>query len=342
MSKLDPVQELLTNDLRNFLAPYFKEMEAVPPEASPDSPSPPLMTRYQVPSLDMFESWKIAGIVGGRRPSTYAESPRLWNPYFRKTGIYGVFFAFDLPREKHFTEFLKLLLDLPGFLELTVTDPYKHRALEALDELKVPMKISPQAEHTGAVNHIILDRPDGKILALNTDGVGMIHAIKKKRAISDAPVLIIGAGGSAASIGYEIVRAGGDLFIINRTPERAESLAKLLSSYKNPSQKVQWGELDRLTGLLSRADIIINTVTEGCPLGVRELKELKGNVLLVETKYGGKSDLRNLAQAGGLSYIDGQAMLFGQFVEAVSHIHPLLGISSEDHEKAMQSLSKEE
>ncbi|MFH1490994.1 MAG: hypothetical protein ABII06_18975 [Pseudomonadota bacterium] len=327
MSKLDTVQEFLTNDLRNFPVPYC--------------PSSPLMTQYRVPSLEFFESRQIAGIVGGRRPSTYAESPRLWNPYFRKTGIHGVFFAFDLPLEKNFTGFLKLMLDLPGFLELTVTDPYKHRALEALDELKVPMKLSPQAGHTGAVNHIILDRTDGKILALNTDGLGMIHAIKENREISGAPVLMIGAGGSAASIGYEIVRAGGDLFIINRTPERAESLARLLSSYKNPSREVQWGKLDRLTDLLNRSDIIINTVTEGCPLGVRELEGLKGDVLLVETKYGGKSDLRDLARAGGLSYINGQAMLFGQFVEAAAHVHALLGISSEDHEKAIQAISGE-
>jgi len=339
MSKLAPLQRLLSNDLRLFLEPYFEPMEAVPSEGYPVAADSSPLTMYRVPSLDIFESWRIAGIVGGRRPSTYAESPRLWNPYFRLAGIRGVFFAFDLPQEDDFTEFLKFMLGLPGFLELTVTDPYKHRALEALRELGLPLALSPQAEHTGTVNHII--PTGGKILGLNTDGLGMIHAIRNRREISGARVLIIGAGGSAASIGYEIVLSGGNLLILNRTPEKAETLASLLSPFKRISQEVQWGDLNRTGDFLGRMDIIISTVSEGCPLGMKEIKGLKKDVLLVETKYGVKSDLGDLAREGCLSYIDGRAMLFGQFVEAALHVHPLLGLSSEKNEEAIDLLSKQ-
>ena len=51
--------------------------------------------RWWVSSLDFFEAWRISGIVGGRNPSRYSESPYFWNQYFQKLGVKGVFFAFD-------------------------------------------------------------------------------------------------------------------------------------------------------------------------------------------------------------------------------------------------------
>ena len=95
MSKLHALQSHLTNDLRVFRAPFFAHMEKVPAERlSQAGPSPQEL--WRVPSLNMFESWYVSGIVGGRRPSTYSESPQLWNAYFARLGQQGVFFGFDL------------------------------------------------------------------------------------------------------------------------------------------------------------------------------------------------------------------------------------------------------
>lgn len=340
MSKLTGIQKLITNDLRIFRAPFFEGREGFPEshEATESKDNTP----YRIVSLDIFETWAICGIVGGRRPSTYSESPRLWNNYFRGIDRKGVFFAFDLPPEKDFDRFFKTLLSIPGFFELTVTDPYKHTAFLALENSGLEVRWSEQAADTKVVNHVILGTKKSTLLALNTDGMGMIWAIKEKVDVENKKVLIIGAGGSAVSIGYECVRAGSDLIITNRTPSRAKDVCELLSGAKRAGQHLAWAGFDRLTEFLKQADILINTVPEGCPLDMESRKSMKDDILLAETTYGGKSAIKDLAMKAGGDYVDGMDMLFGQFVEAAAKVYPLLGVSEEKHEKTIKSLMHEQ
>ena len=333
MSKLDVIQKYLTNDLRIFREPFFDHMEEIQVISSTDETTwkEPL---YRVPKLDFFESWYVCGIVGGRRPSTYSESPRLWNTYFNKLGVKGVLFGLDLPMDQDFNKFFQAVLDTPDILDLTVTDPYKSDAFEALNHIGVPVEWTDQARDTKAVNHIIVDASQVKITALNTDGIGMVWAVKEKHDISGKKILIIGAGGAAVSIGYEFVKAGCDLSILNRTPSRAEKLKDLFSRYKAPSRRIDWGGFDRLSSFLNDADVLINTVAEGCPLNAENIKYGKEGMILAEAKYGPKAELRDLAREAGLAYVDGRAMLFGQFVEAVRFVYPLFGIP-DDHNRTV-------
>lgn len=336
MSKLQDLQSHLTNDLRVFRAPFFSHMETIPVEGPPQA-GPSGQELWRVPSLDMFESWYICGIVGGRRPSTYSESPQLWNTYFAKLGKQGVFFGFDLPRGDDFQVFLRAFQSVPGCLDLTVTDPYKHAAHQAVKGLPCTVVWSEQARQTETVNHILFDMKDSRVLALNTDGLGMIRAIREQMDISGKKVLLIGAGGSAASIGYEFILAGNELLIMNRTPSRAEGLGELLGRFADPPQALHWGGFDRMTDWLPEADIVINTVAKGCPLDSRHAGLLRQGALLAETKYGDKSELRDLAGGARKRYVDGKAMLFGQFVEAVAHVFSIIGVSKEAHDRVINS-----
>lgn len=340
MSKLDAIQAYLTNDLRIFKEPFFEGMEEVQVISHTEEPTwkEPL---FHVRSLDYFESWHVCGIVGGRRPSTYSESPWLWNTYFKKLGIQAVLFGFDLPVEKNFMDFFQTALDTPDMLDLTVTDPYKSDAFKALENCEFPVEWSDQAKDTKAVNHVIVDASRVKLTALNTDGIGMARAVREKEDIQGKKVLIIGAGGSAVSIGYEFVRAGCDLSIVNRTPSRAESLSELLSQYQSTSRRIDWGGFDRLPSFLKDADVVINTVAEGCPLDSENIRALKGHAVLAEAKYGPKAELKDMASEGGLEYIDGRNMLFGQFAEAAAFVYPLFGIAAGRHEQVMDDMKKE-
>jgi shikimate dehydrogenase len=338
MSKLAILQKVLTNDLRAFQAPFFKGLNGFPEGDESKTDSAGSEGPYRVQTLDIFETWAICGIVGGRRPSTYSESPKLWNGYFREIDRKGVFFAFDLPPEENFFEFMANALNVPGFLDLTVTDPYKQPAFRFLPDLDFQLNLSDRAANTGAVNHLILDAEKETLLALNTDGMGMIRAVKEKKETKDKKVLIIGAGGSAVSIGYEFVRSGNDLFIVNRTAARAEALKAHLAGTKTAGQQLDWGDFDRLPDFLAHADIVVSTVPEGCPLGVGHTKFMKEGVILAETTYGRKSELKDMAVRTGLDYVDGRAMLFGQFVEAAAKVYPLLGVSEEAHRKAVQTM----
>jgi shikimate dehydrogenase len=335
MSKLQTLQSFLTNDLTVFRGRYFEDMEIISGE--PEAGEVPRES-YRVPSLDRFETWFIGGIVGGRKPSTYSESPRLWNTYFERSGIKGVFFGLDLPHEKDFPGFLGTFSEVPGALDLTVTDPYKNAAFHAVKESS-SAALSEQAEGTEMVNHIIMDGANRKTLALNTDGLGMIRALREEMDISGRTVLMFGAGGSAGSIGYELVKAGNDLHILNRTPERAKNLVQMLEPLKHPNRQLQWGGFEKLQSRLPQADIVINALPEGCPVTSDHTGLLKQGVLLAETTYGHKSALKGPAGGAGVHYVDGTAMLFGQFVEAVAHVFPILGISSEEHKRVMDSLS---
>ena len=338
MSKLAPLQKVLTNDLRVFQVPFFKGLQGFPKEGKTKNDPTGWETPYRVETLEIFDTWAICGIVGGRRPSTYSESPKLWNRYFKKVDRKGVFFAFDLPLEEDFRGFMGSSLSVPGFLDLTVTDPYKQQAFRFLPELDFQLNLSEQSANTGAVNHVILDAEKETLLALNTDGMGMIRAVKERKEIKDKKVLIIGAGGSAISIGYEFVKAGNDLFIVNRTAARAEDLIAHLAGAKTAGQRLDWGDFDRLPDFLEHADIVISTVPEGCPLGGQHVKIMKEGVLLAETTYGLKSALKDMAMRIGLDYVDGRAMLFGQFVEAAVRVYPILGISEETHRKAIKAV----
>jgi shikimate 5-dehydrogenase len=338
MSKLAPLQKALTNDLRAFQDHFLKGLGGSPEGDESKNEPAGSEAPYRVPTLDIFDTWAICGIVGGRRPSTYSESPKMWNRYFREIDRKGVFFAFDLPPESNFLEFMDNALNVPGFVDLTVTDPYKQPAFRFLPDVDFQLNLSDQAAYTRAVNHIILDAEKKTLLVLNTDGMGMIRAIREKKEIKDKKVLIIGAGGSAVSIGYELVKAGSDLLIVNRTAARAEALKADLGGAKTAGQKLDWGDLDRLPDYLEQSDIVISTVPEGCPLGVRHIKFMKEGVLLAETTYGRKSALKDMVVGTGLDYVDGRAMLFGQFVEAVDQVYPLLGISGETHRKAIQTM----
>ena len=67
---------------------------------------------------------------------------------------------------------------------------------------------------------------------------------------------------------------------------------------------------------------------------------MKEGVLLAETTYGHKTGLTAIAGAGKGLYTDGEAMLIGQFAEAMDHVFPILGVSAEEHRRIMYSLTK--
>jgi len=296
--------------------------------------------RWRVDSLDLFETWRINGIVGGRRPSVYSESPDLWNPYFRRLKIEGVFFAFDLAPERSLLSFLHCWLRIPGVLDLTVTDPFKQEAYHALRSLPFPVIPSDQVERTQTVNHLILDEEGGCLLALNTDGLGMVRALRGRVQLEGKRILLLGAGGAAASIGAELLRCPCTLRIVNRTASRARALAESLrrsaSCAGDVRLEVASSGFEKIEELLPSTDVLINTVATGCPIGAVQAARLPAGAALAESKYGDKADLAGLAS--GRIYVDGRAMLFGQFVEAAEVVRSLLGVSADAHLRAVRSM----
>ncbi|MEA2193449.1 MAG: shikimate dehydrogenase [Solirubrobacteraceae bacterium] len=104
-------------------------------------------------------------------------------------------------------------LGAAGFRGANVTIPHKQAALA------VATTASYAARAIGAANTLSFGE-DGSIAAENTDAPGLLAALGR----TPATALVLGAGGSARAAIWALSRAGADVAVWNRTPERARGL----------------------------------------------------------------------------------------------------------------------
>lgn len=108
-----------------------------------------------------------------------------------------------------------------GFSGWNVTLPYKEKIIPLLDTL------TPQAERAGAVNTVKIEK--GQRLGHNTDGDGFILSIEgKMNGFKGKKAVLLGAGGACKGIALALAERGMKIHILNRTPEKAEALVRLL------------------------------------------------------------------------------------------------------------------
>jgi shikimate dehydrogenase len=134
-----------------------------------------------------------------------------------------------------------------------VTLPHKEAALQFVDEA------DDRARRIGALNTIW--REDEKLHATSTDGAGFLANLRQTVpdfAVENAPVTILGAGGSARAIVDELLRTGVDrVSIHNRTISRAEALADHFGS------RVRALADNELRTALTEAGLLVNTTSAG-------------------------------------------------------------------------------
>lgn len=149
-----------------------------------------------------------------------------------------------------------------GFGGLNLTIPLKEKALEIV-------KPDPMAQAIGAVNTIefsgdyiagIVSHNTDGIVGHNTDGIGAVKALTASGVdIPESRVLILGAGGAARAVAYQLAKDGAMVTIANRTPGRAQELAGNVRSVGDANGT----GLEELPKLTANADIIINTTSVG-------------------------------------------------------------------------------
>ena len=109
-----------------------------------------------------------------------------------------------------------------GYAGANVTIPHKEAALLLAAEA------SDRAREIGAAN--TLSFSGGEIVAENTDASGISAALSEVRTEPGGSALVLGAGGSARAAVWALRSAGCDVTVWNRTPERAEALARDLGA----------------------------------------------------------------------------------------------------------------
>lgn len=202
---------------------------------------------------------------------------------------------------------------------LNITVPFKEKAFAMAEVL------SPSAEAAEAVNTLWMK--DGKLHGCNTDGIGLVHDLrrlgfdpKSKR------ILLIGAGGAAKGVLLPLLSAEASLIhIVNRTAAKAEALASQHPSYKNV---LSAGSLEDIT---NSWDIVINATSSSLnqqnPLPETAQKSLRfsNHSLAYDMMYGSEPTVfMQEAQAQGASQTaDGLGMLVGQAAQSFTIWHSL-------------------
>ncbi|MEN9635852.1 MAG: shikimate dehydrogenase [Verrucomicrobiota bacterium] len=123
----------------------------------------------------------------------------------------------DLPRALE-------LLHTKQFHGVNLTVPHKMLAFDVIAE------IDAGARPVGAVNTLL--RTDQGWRGFNTDGYGLASALKESLglALTDRPIVLLGAGGAARGAAVECLQQGcRSLAIANRTPANLHSLLLALA-----------------------------------------------------------------------------------------------------------------
>lgn len=131
---------------------------------------------------------------------------------------------------------------------------FKDKVADHLDRL------DRSAQAIGSVN--VITRAEDGLVGYNTDGVGFVLGLLNEypNCIEGRKIAILGAGGTALPIAYELAqRSPSEIVIVNRTVSKAENIANLIAPF---TQSSALGE-DALGDALEGAGVVVNTSNKG-------------------------------------------------------------------------------
>jgi shikimate dehydrogenase len=256
----------------------------------------------------------LVGVMGW--PIAHSLSPAMHNAAFEALGMNWRYVPLPVrPGEVGAAvEGLKAL----GFRGCNVTVPHKEAVIPHLD------RIPPRVAAFGAVNTLILDRAEDGSCAItgeNTDVQGFVHALRQEGVDpAGRRVLVVGAGGAARGVIYGLCGVGAAaVTVLNRTPERAETLVADLSAQAGET-KLETGALTReaLADRAQAADLLIQSTTVGmwphteASIWPDDLP-LPAHLVVCDLVYRPiETRLLRQARAAGATAVDGLGMLIGQ------------------------------
>jgi shikimate dehydrogenase len=241
-------------------------------------------------------------------PVSHSLSPRIHAAFARQTGIDMRYTTIDAE------DFDAALAAFDGD-GANVTLPHKQRAAAACSTL------GERARRSGVVNTLV--RRDDGWHGDNTDGLGLVRDLTGRHRLDlrKRRTLLLGAGGGARGVAPALLDAGiGDLFIVNRTPERADALADALGE----PRRVHPRYFDDLKAL-GEFDLIVNatSATRNGSFPSLPMSLLGRRSTAVDLSYG-EAAIAFLAwarAAGAHDTIDGLGMLVEQAAESFALWH---------------------
>ncbi|MCL2156857.1 MAG: shikimate dehydrogenase [Methanobrevibacter sp.] len=271
---------------------------------------------------------KIVGVIGD--PIEHSFSPTMFNAAFKSLKLNYVYVPFNVKKQDLSSAIAGAkALNIKG---LNVTIPHKRKVLNEIDKFDV------LANLIGAVNTIKFS--SGKSYGYNTDCIGAVRAIEEVSKLKDKNVVIVGAGGAARAIAFQIAISNvNKLTIVNRSINKAKSLLydikTLLSANFKDNSKIDnisldfshidlnfnHGGIESLHEYLKNADILIDTTPIGMHPNVNDkpvttAKDMHPDLIVNDIVYNPqKTVLLKEAIKANATTISGLKMLLYQGAE---------------------------
>jgi len=254
-----------------------------------------LLETYRVDQVDA--ATKVYGVAGN--PIRTSLSPLMMNTAFRRETVNAVYLALQTSKAD---DLFKLMREVP-IQGLSVTMPLKRDVIPFLE------RTDPLSARIGAVN-TVLRAQDGKFYGFNTDVAGIVGPLERRIALKDAKVLVLGAGGAARAAVFGCRDKGAEVFILNRTSETAQKLARQAGA-----KTVRREALPKTT-----FDIIINATPIGmaglaaknAPVSPLEPAEINARFVFDLVYNPIETPLLRMARQKGIAAISGVEMFVQQ------------------------------
>jgi 3-dehydroquinate dehydratase/shikimate dehydrogenase len=254
-------------------------------------PARTLLDIYRLDQLD--QATRIFAVAGN--PIAHSLSPLMHSTAFRRENVNAVMLPLKV---RTLDDLLTIVRDLP-LDGVAVTMPLKQEVLPHLANM------DPLTGRIGACN-TLRTGADGKLYGFNTDVAGIVRPLERRMRLNGARILVLGAGGAARAAVFGLVEQGAEVYIVNRTHQKAVALAR-----KAKAHVLKQNVLSK-----QRFDAIINTTPCGMT-GIKQQLPLKESELnaslvfdLVYTPL--ETPLLKLAKSRGLAVISGLEMFVQQ------------------------------
>ncbi len=253
-----------------------------------------LIETYRVDQVDA--GTRVYGVVGN--PVQHSLSPIMMNTAFHRETVNAVYLRLQTDK---IADLMLLIREIPVH-GVSVTMPLKQEIMKHLD------RTDALSQKIGACNTVVRSQ-DGKLIGYNTDVTGVVRPLEQRLDLRKAKILLLGAGGAARAAAFGLRQKGADVFILNRTPQTAQKLAR-----EAEAKTIRRDQVAKTS-----FDVIVNATSVGMAGNkqqtILEEKELNAKLVFDMVYNPIETPLLRMARSKGLAVITGAEMFVQQGAE---------------------------
>ncbi|PAB58448.1 shikimate dehydrogenase [Anaeromicrobium sediminis] len=246
-------------------------------------------------------STKLYAVIGD--PINHSLSPELHNTLFDYEEKDSAYIPLKIRYEELGANIHTLRNNLYGF---NITKPHKQNIIKYLDQMDENSKVY------NAVNTVKVE--SGKLMGYNTDGYGFSKSIEHLD-LEEKKVLLLGAGGAASVVLYELLKKGACVHVKNRSRNKAEDMVENIIKFSSNKDIHICDEInDSYYMIVNSTPLGMGEYKGVMPIDEIHLENVKVAYDLIYNPY--HTEFLKRAKEKGAQVINGFEMLFYQGIRA--------------------------